>query len=160
MLRHMAIRSTVVAAVVVVAGVYECASGHSKTPNTDETPLPVNIEAQNDLAVPAGLTVYIQEIPGKPRMLGDVPPAQTKTFSFTPASFGQPYRLIAERQLAPPLTSAQFTIDSPETGTVIWSVRTGIISFRTRATAETTAVSRGPIQARPDTTRDTTGAPR
>ena len=114
---------------VLSAALLACASGHTKQPNTDETPLPVNLEVQNDLSVPEPLTIYVQSLPGRPRMLGDMGPGTVKTFSFTPAQFGEPYRLIGYQQLMRPFTSAEFTIDGPETGTVIWSVRSGIISL-------------------------------
>src|SRR5579871_3518769 len=105
---------------VLSAALLACASGHTKQPNTDETPLPVNLEVQNDLSVPEPLTIYVQSLPGRPRMLGDMGPGTVKTFSFTPAQFGEPYRLIGYQQLMRPFTSAEFTIDGPETGTVIW----------------------------------------
>ena len=141
------VRPAVLSAALIAIGVCACASGHAKKPNADEAPLPVDVEVQNDLSIPEPLTIFVTSVPGRPRVLGDIGPGQVKTFTFTPAQFGEPYRLIGYQQLSRPRTSADFTIDSPGTGTVIWSVRSGIISFRTRAVAETTAVSRGPIQA-------------
>jgi hypothetical protein len=140
-MRQITMRPAGLSFMLAVAGVYGCASGHAKRPTSDQPPAPVNVEVQNDLAVGTGLTAFVQQTPAKPKLLGDVAPGQVQTFTFTPASYGQQYRLLAAPQAVSSdaggptdyaFKSATFSIDSPETGTVVWSVRTGIVSFRNR----------------------------
>jgi hypothetical protein len=89
----------------------------------DAPPHPIGVEVNNNLTVPTELTVYVTEDQGGSRLqVGTVPGGQTKTLSFTPVSWGQTYRLIAERQLERPLRSPPFTIPSGQTGTVAWNV--------------------------------------
>lgn len=89
----------------------------------DVPPHPVGVEVDNNLTVPTEVTVYVTEDQGGSRLqIGTVPGGQTKTLTFTPVSWGQTYRLLAERQLERPLRSPSFTIPNGQTGTIVWSV--------------------------------------
>ena len=136
---HPAQRLAVVGAALGLAMAYACATGHAR--RGEESPHDVNVEVQNDLTIPAVISAYVAEGEGLRRLLGEVGGGEVKTFSFRPASFGQQYRLIAYRQLARPIYSVPFTIGSPVTGTVVWSVYTGIVTFRDRDVTETTFVN-------------------
>jgi hypothetical protein len=125
-------------AMTAAAGLaYACASAHAKRSN-DDAPHPVYVEVQNDLTIPAVISTYVLEGVGIRIPLGDIGGGQVKSFTFTPESFGQQYRLVAYRQLSRPIYSAPFIIESPVTGTIVWSVYTGIVTFRDRDVVETT----------------------
>jgi hypothetical protein len=150
----VALRRVVAMATALIAGVsYACASSHAK--RTDEAPHPVYVEVQNDLTIPAVISTYVLEGVGIRIPLGDVGGGQVKTFTFKPESFGQQYRLIAYRQLSRPIYSAPFIIESAVTGTIVWSVYTGIVTFRDRDVVETTYTNtnHGPIRVGGDTTK-------
>jgi|SRR5579863_1223696 hypothetical protein len=105
-----------------------CASS-GKHPGSDQDVHPVAIEIDNNLTVPTELMIYVDQS-GIRQALGSVPGGKDKTFKFTPASFGQPYRLLGVAQLQPyPFRSQQFTINGPETGTVLWNLQANILSF-------------------------------
>jgi hypothetical protein len=105
-----------------------CASS-GKHPGSDQDVHPVAIEIDNNLTVPTELMIYIDQS-GIRQALGSVPGGKDKTFKFTPASFGQPYRLLGVAQLQPyPLRSQQFTFNGPEMGTVLWNLQANILSF-------------------------------
>ncbi len=119
-------------------GLSACASSHHRT--NEAPPHPIAVEVQNNLTVPTELTIYIaQDQGGFSRMIGTVPGNETKTFTFTPISWGDRYRLIGRRQLGPPLRSPPFTIASDRTGTIAWSLVPGIVTFYD--VADTTTVT-------------------
>jgi hypothetical protein len=118
----------VVAVVGIALAVGGCASHHKYT--GEEQPHPVEVEVNNNLAVPTEVTVWLVQTTGTRQMLGSVPGTETKTFKFTPITFSQEYRLVGERQLQRPLVSQPFTVGSPATGLLIWSLLENIIAFR------------------------------
>jgi hypothetical protein len=121
-------------AATLVVG-YACASGGKGAPLP-----PVNIEVQNNLVVPTDVTVWLVSGGGIRQQVGFVPGAQTKTFTITPSSGSQRYRLVAERQLARPIRSPSFTLVPEQTGTVTWALIPNIVTFRGRDVVETTYV--------------------
>jgi hypothetical protein len=104
-----------------------CASG-GKHPGNDQDVHPVALEINNNLTVPTEMMIYVEQS-GIRQALGSVPGGKDVTYKFTPASFGQPYRLVGIAQLAPPYRSQQFTISGPETGTVVWNLQANILGF-------------------------------
>lgn len=115
------------AAVVTALG---CASAQKKG-NDDDRPHPVAVEITNNLAVPTEITVFLVQTGGGTRqMLGTVPGTEVKTFTFTPITLSQEYRLVAQRALERPVYSQPFRIGSPETGLLEWSLLENIIAFR------------------------------
>jgi hypothetical protein len=126
--RVMASASTVVGiAALLGMGPLACAGKHHIN---EAPPHPIAVEINNNLTVPTELTVYVVQDQGGPRqMLGTVPGAQTKTFTFTPLAWSQTYRLLGERQLSGPVRSPSFTISDPETGTVSWAVIPNQVQF-------------------------------
>jgi hypothetical protein len=104
-----------------------CAGHHHIS---EAPPHPIAVEVHNNLTIPTELTVYITQDQGGVRtMLGTVPGDQTKTFNYTPISWGQSYRFIAERQLERPVSSPVFTIADPETGAISWNVVPNQVQF-------------------------------
>jgi len=96
----------------------------------EEPPHPIAIEVHNNLTLPTELTVFVTlDQGGSRQMLGSVPGAQTRTFTFTPLSWGQTYRFIGERQLAGRIASPPFTVSDPETGTIEWTVYGNMVQF-------------------------------
>lgn len=127
--RSRGLRATayVFTAAVALAAPYGCASaGHH---GDDDSMHPVNVEINNNLTVPTVITVFVDQGGNSRSMLGTVPGAATRTFQFTPISYSQPYRLIAQRQLAREIRSQPFTIGSDMTGTVEWSLVPNIVGF-------------------------------
>jgi hypothetical protein len=119
---------------VAIAGIMltalGCASAQKKG-NEDDRPHPVGVEITNNLAVPTEVTVFVVQGGGGTRqMLGTVPGTEVKTFTFTPITLSQEYRLVAERALERPVFSQPFRIGSPETGLLEWSLLENIIAFR------------------------------
>jgi hypothetical protein len=89
----------------------------------EEPPHPIGLEINNNLTVPTEITVYVTQDQGESRQqVGTVPGAQTRTLTFTPVSWGQSYRLLAQRQLEGPIRSPAFTIPNGGVGTVGWSL--------------------------------------
>jgi len=96
----------------------------------EEPPHPIAVEIQNNLTIPTELTVYItQDQGGGRQMLGTVPGAQTKTFTYTPFAWGQSYRLIGQRPLGGSIGSPPFTLADPEVGTISWAVIPNQVQF-------------------------------
>jgi len=119
-------------------GLAGCAGHHHIS---EAPPHPVAVEVQNNLTIPTELTVFVtQDGGGTRQMLGSVPGAQTKTFTFTPLSFGQPYRLEGRTPLGRIVFSPRFDITDPETGTVTWAVIPNQVQFYNIATD--TAISK------------------
>jgi hypothetical protein len=107
-----------------------CASGgKGSSRDNDEVTHDVAIEVNNNLTIPTVITVYLLAQQGARTPLGDVPGAQTRTFTFRPFSYGQSYRLLAERQLANPIRSQSFNVGGPEIGTISWALIPNIVSF-------------------------------
>ncbi len=74
-------------------------------------------------------------------MLGTVPGSQTKTFTFTPVSWGQPYRLLGRPPMGSPITSPRFTVNDPQTGTITWALVPNQVQFYNTA-VDTTVVTK------------------
>jgi hypothetical protein len=115
-----------IAATAAMGVSFGCATGGH---HGDDAMHPVNVEINNNLTIPTVITVFVDQGGDSRKMLGTVPGAQTRTFQFTPISFSQPYRLIAQRQLARDIRSQPFTIGSDMTGTVEWSLVPNIVGF-------------------------------
>ena len=117
------LRATALVAVIGLAG---CASLRGRT---EGPTVPVAVEVQNNLPLPTDLTVYAVTRSGARTLLGDVPPASTRSFTFKPLSFSEPYRLLATRPLRRAITSQVFTVGSDMTGRVIWTLSPNIVGF-------------------------------
>jgi hypothetical protein len=144
--------SALAAGVCMVVGA--CASG-GKHPGSEQDVHPVAIEIDNNLTVPTELMIYVDQS-GIRQALGSVPGGKDKTFKFTPASFGQQYRLLGVAQLQPyPFRSQQFTFNGPETGTVLWNLQANILSFYDVLDATNVAPAAAPA-APADTTKPAT----
>jgi hypothetical protein len=130
-----------VALAAAVIGVAACATLRGRT---EGPTVPVAIEVQNNLSIPTDLTVYAVTRSGARTLLGGVPPAATKTFTFKPVSFSEPYRLLATRSLRRAIESQVFIVGSDMTGRIIWILSPNIVGFEDVDTDSTAA---------PDTTR-------
>ena len=121
-------------------GLVGCAGHHHIS---EAPPHPIAVEVQNNLTVPTELTVFVTQDQGGSRMmLGTVPGAQTKTFTFTPVSWGQPYRLEGRPPMGGGIYSPRFQVNDPETGTITWSVIPNQVQFYNTATD--TAAAKAP----------------
>jgi hypothetical protein len=113
-------------------GLAGCAGHHHIS---EAPPHPIAVEVQNNITIPTELTVFVtQDQGGARQMLGTVPGAQTKSFSFTPLSWGQPYRLEGRTPLGRSVYSPRFQVSDPETGTVTWAVVPNQVEFYNTAT--------------------------
>lgn len=123
----------------VAVGLGACASHHHIS---EAPPHPIAVEVQNNITTPTELTVFVQQDQGGARqMLGTVPGAQTRTFTFTPVSWGQPYRLEGRRPLGGSVFSPRFTVTDPQTGTVAWALVPNQVQFY-NTVADTTVVTK------------------
>lgn len=129
------------AALAAAIGLVGCASLRGRT---EGPTVPITLEVQNNLALPTDLTVYAVTQSGTRTLLGDVPPASTKSFTFKPVSFSEPYRLLATRPLRRGISSQVFTVGSDMTGKIIWTLSPNIVGFEEVDTDSTAA---------PDTSR-------
>ena len=120
-------------------GLISCAGHHHIS---EAPPHPIAVEIQNNITVPTELTVFIQQDQGGARqMLGTVPGAQTRSFTFTPVSWGQPYRLEGRPPLGGSIFSPRFTVNDPQTGTVTWALVPNQVQFYNTA-VDTTVVTK------------------
>jgi hypothetical protein len=127
--RRVVSNAGAVVSIVAVLGLgpIACAGHHhiSTAP-----PHPIAVEINNNLTVPTELTVFItQDAGGIRQMLGTVPGAQTKSFTFTPISWDMTYRIVGERPLGGPVISPRFNVNDPETGVVSWNVIPNQVEF-------------------------------
>jgi hypothetical protein len=122
--------------VAALLGAAGCAGHHHIS---EAPPHPIAVEINNNLTVPTELTVFItQDQGGIRQMLGTVPGAQTKTFTFTPVAWATTYRLLGDRPLGGPVRSPAFTVDDPSTGTISWNVIPNQVEFYDMQQADTT----------------------
>lgn len=103
-----------------------CATG--KGHHGDDSPHPVEIEINNNFTVPTTITVFIQGQNYGRKMLGTVPGGDSARFIFKPDTWGTYYRLFAERQLAPTVTSNRFNFSGPSTGSITWNIIPNIVT--------------------------------
>jgi hypothetical protein len=123
----------------VGVGLAGCAAHHHVS---EAPPHPISVEVQNNITVPTELTVFVQPDQGGARqMLGTVPGAQTRTFTFTPVSWGQQYRLTGRPPIGGPITSPRFTVNDPQTGTISWALVPNQVQFF-NTTVDTTVVTK------------------
>lgn len=119
--------ATIASIVVLGLGPLACAGHHHIN---QAPPHPIAVEINNNLTVPTELTIFVtQDAGGIRQMLGTVPGAQTKSFTFTPSSWDMTYRLVGQRPLGGPVVSPRFTVNDPETGVVSWNVIPNQVQF-------------------------------
>jgi hypothetical protein len=95
---HRRVASTAGAVVSIVAvlglGPIACAGHHHIN---QAPPHPIAVEINNNLTIPTELTIFVtQDGGGLRQMLGTVPGAKTKSFTFTPISWDMTSRDVAE----------------------------------------------------------------
>ena len=118
--------SLTLTALVAIGCMAGCASARGRT---EGPTVPISVEVQNNLPLPTDLTIYAVSRSGTRTLLGDVPPASTKSFTFKPLSFSEPYRFQANRPLRRPIRSEVFTVGSDMTGRIIWTLSPNIVGF-------------------------------
>lgn len=131
------VRASTFSAAVATAALAGCASargGRSSGP-----PNPVQLEVRNNLALPSDLSVYAVAQGHSRTILGDVPPATTRTFTFKPVSYSERYYLLAIRQLKRPIRSQWFSVGDDMTGSIVWTLVPNIVGFEEIDTDSTTA---------------------
>ena len=141
MSKRATFRAGTLAAAAVAAMVLACASaggGRSSGPT-----LPVQLEVRNNLGLPTDLSVYAITRGGSRTMLGDVPPATTRTFTFKPVSFSERYYLVAYRPLKRAIRSASFSVGDDMAGRIIWTLVPNIVGFEELDTDSTGTDSSG-----------------
>jgi len=141
MSKRATFRAGTLAAAAVAAVVLACASaggGRSSGPT-----LPVQLEVRNNLGLPTDLSVYAITRGGSRTILGDVPPATTRTFTFKPVSFSERYYLVAYRPLKRAIRSASFSVGDDMTGRIIWTLVPNIVGFEELDTDSTGTDSSG-----------------
>ncbi|HEV2641477.1 MAG TPA: hypothetical protein VGT98_02165, partial [Candidatus Elarobacter sp.] len=116
-------RAATVAALAVAAIVATAAGACASAGGRSGPTHPVDVEVQNNLALPTLVTIYaVPEFSSARMLLGDVPPAATRTLSFTPISYTTTYRLYAQRPQGRPVRSQPFNVGSGMTGTIVWTM--------------------------------------
>ncbi|MDQ2889073.1 MAG: hypothetical protein M3R65_00785 [Gemmatimonadota bacterium] len=126
MLRRSLLRAvglTILCATVPLAG---CATpaGRSGGPA-----VPIDVQVNNNLRLPADLSVYAVSQGGNRMLLGDVPPASNTTLRFKPVAFSEPYRLLAIRPNGREIRSQSFIVGSDMTGGIVWTLVPNIVGF-------------------------------
>jgi hypothetical protein len=114
------------AAILSAAILVSCASAGGRT---EGPTVPVDVVVNNNLTIPADLTVYAVTRGGNRTLLGGVLPQKTATFTFKPVSFSEPYRLLATRARGRDIRSQMFTVISDMTGKIIWTLVPNIVGF-------------------------------
>jgi len=105
-------------------------AGCSGLSNRNDQPMhPLTIEVKNNLTMPTQITVYIISEGGFRQVLGDIGPSDSRTFAFTPRSYSETYRLVAQIPLSRPFRSQPFTVGSEMTGWIQWTMIPNIIGF-------------------------------
>ena len=119
-------RATALIAAAAIALLAACASAGSRS--SGPTP-PVQLVIKNNLGLPTDLTVYAVTRGGFRTLIGDVPPAATRSFTFKPVSFSERYQLLAYRPLKRPIRSEHFSVGDDLTGTIVWTLVPNIVGF-------------------------------
>lgn len=133
-------------AIALIATVTGCASmgGRSEGPT-----LPIDVQVNNNLHVPADLTVYAVSHGGNRALLGDVPPNGTTTLKFKPVAFSEPYRMLATRAGGRDIMSQTFIVASDMTGAIIWTLVPNVVGFvETEPDTATTQLDQGRARGR------------
>lgn len=89
----------------------------------------IDVQVNNNLRLPADLTVYAVSRVGNRALLGDVPPNRATTLKFKPATFSEPYRLLATRAGDRDIISQTFIVGSDMTGGIVWTLIPNIVGF-------------------------------
>lgn len=110
----------------------------ARAPTDSGQPHAVNVEVHNNLALPTDITIFVAGQDEGRRILGDVPPGQTKTLQFTPSSYSEPYRFLATRALRRDVVSQPFTVGSGMTGLLVWTLVPNIVGFQDIEMPDTT----------------------
>ncbi len=107
-----------------------CLAGCASMGGRSEGPtLPIDVQVNNNLRLPADLTVYAVSHGGNRALLGDVPPNGTATLKFKPVAFSEPYRLLATRARGRDIMSQTFIVGSDMTGGIVWTLIPNVVGF-------------------------------
>ncbi len=127
-----------VAASFIIIGAAAVQSGCASARGRSGPVRPVELDIENNLTVPTDLSVYAIRVNGGARqIIGDVPPATTKAFQFTPDSYSEVYRLVASGPNGRAIRSQSFIVGYDMTGQIIWTLVPNIIGFRDTGTDST-----------------------
>lgn len=110
-------------AVLAVALLSACASGGMG--EGDARPSSATILVNNNLAIPAVLTVHLVPERGGRRLLGNVSPGASTTLSVPGSLTGGRYRLMATLTSGADLVSDPFTLSEGER--VTWNLQSNIV---------------------------------
>ena len=91
--------------------------------------VPIDLQVNNNLRLPADLSVYAVSQGGNRMLLGDVPPGKNRTLRFKPVAFSEPYRLLAILPNGHQVHSQSFIVGSDMTGGIVWTLVPNIIGF-------------------------------
>ena len=120
----LASRRALVLAIAV--GLTACASAIGRT---EGPTVPIDLEVNNNLRLPADLSVYAVSGARIRTFLGSVAPGRTKILRFKPIAFTEPYRLLATRAAGRDILSQSFIVGSDMTGAIVWTLVPNIVGF-------------------------------
>ncbi len=120
-------RAAFVGALAVAGlGSLACAAHH---PSSDAPSHAIAVRIQNNLGMPAVLTVFMtHDQGGMSQLLGTVPGGRIETFAYTPVAWDVAYRLVAtygsSKLSDAAFTSPRFNLQDANTGAVVWDLQT------------------------------------
>ncbi len=114
---------------LTIAGCATIAACATPGGRTSGATLPIDVQVNNNLRLPADLSVYAVSQGGHRTLLGDVPPATNRTLRFKPVAFSEPYRLLAIQPNGRQIVSQSFIVGSDMTGGIIWTLTPNIVGF-------------------------------
>ncbi|HEX2202556.1 MAG TPA: hypothetical protein VHG91_04645 [Longimicrobium sp.] len=112
------------AALALLLAASACGGARRARPGT-EPPPEVQIVVENNLPIPAPLTVYVLPENGGRLLLGTVPGATTASFRYRPVNLGFAHRLVARTTSGDDLRSDLFRLSGKTR--LVWSVRDNLL---------------------------------
>lgn len=119
-------RLTCAAALAATVATMACASLRA---GPDVPPHPVTITIVNNLRIPTDLSVYAVTSGGNVAILGTAGPTDSTSFTMTPRTFSEPYRLLVRTPSGLRIWSDEYTFRDANTGEIRWQLVPNILTF-------------------------------
>jgi hypothetical protein len=122
--RMTRIRSALASLLLVMVSLSACATG-ARGSGEASADGQITVRVNNNLTVPAEVTVFIVNELGSSRLLGSVPSNGSRSFQYSPTASSGRYHLVARGTGGAEITSNVFTAGGTETA--VWALNSNIV---------------------------------